>query len=87
MPITLAHSGSVATIQTDRQERRNALNAESLDELDAAVATAVAGGARALILTAPADTFAPAPISSNSKTLPSPVTSAMFWFALPSNRC
>ena len=51
MPITLAHSGSVATIQTDRQERRNALNAESLDELDAAVATAVAGGARALILT------------------------------------
>ena len=51
MPITLAHSRSVATIQTDRQERRNALNAESLDELDAAVATAVAGGARALILT------------------------------------
>ena len=51
MPITLAHSGSVATIQTDRQERRNALNAERLDELDAAVATAVAGGARALILT------------------------------------
>ena len=51
MPITLARSGSVATIHLDRQERRNALTAESLDELDSAVASAVAGGARALILT------------------------------------
>ncbi|CCH72536.1 putative enoyl-CoA hydratase echA6 (fragment) [Nostocoides australiense Ben110] len=51
MPITTTTSESVATITIDRQERRNALNHDALDELDAAVAAAVTGGARALVLT------------------------------------
>jgi len=51
VPITSSFSGSVATIVIDRQERRNALNTESLDELDAAVGAAVADGARAVIIT------------------------------------
>ena len=51
MPITSSFSGSVATIVIDRQERRNALNTESLDELDTAVGAAVADGARAVIIT------------------------------------
>lgn len=51
MPITTTTSESVATITIDRQERRNALNHDALDELDAAVAAAVSGGARALVLT------------------------------------
>lgn len=41
----------VALVTIDRQERRNAIDHISLEELDAAVAEAVDGGARALVLT------------------------------------
>ena len=51
MPITSSTTGSVATITIDRPERRNALNAEALDELDGAIARAVQEKARAIVLT------------------------------------
>lgn len=51
MPITATTSERVATITIDRQERRNALNFDALEELDAAVHSAVEDDARALVLT------------------------------------
>lgn len=51
MPITYRVAGSVATITIERPERRNALNAAALDELDAAIGRCRADDARALVLT------------------------------------
>jgi enoyl-CoA hydratase len=41
----------IATVTIDRTHRRNALNLEALEELHAAVVAALAGGARAIVLT------------------------------------
>ncbi len=49
--------GEIATITIDRPERRNALNLDALNALDAAVGVAVDGGARAVILTGAAGHF------------------------------
>lgn len=51
MPIHSQRDGDVATVTIDRQQRRNALNLEALEELHAAVAVALAQGARAVVLT------------------------------------
>lgn len=51
MPIHSQRDGDVATVTIDRQQRRNALNLEALEELHAAVAAALAQGARAVVLT------------------------------------
>ena len=51
MPIHSQRDGDVATVTIDRQQRRNALNLEALEELHAAVAAALAEGARAVVLT------------------------------------
>ena len=50
MPIHSQRDGDVATVTIDRQQRRNALNLEALEELHAAVAVALAEGARAVVL-------------------------------------
>lgn len=50
MPIHVTHAGAVTTVTIDRPERRNALNAAALDELDDAV-RGFSGGTRALVLT------------------------------------
>jgi enoyl-CoA hydratase len=50
VPLTSATTERVTTITIDRQERRNALNFDALEELDAAVRAAVEGGSRALVL-------------------------------------
>ena len=53
MPIHLELDAAdrVATVTIDRTHRRNALNLETLEELHRAVATALADGARAVVLT------------------------------------
>ncbi len=51
MPIHAEYADQVAVITIDRQERRNALNLESLEELYAAIVAAVEAGARAIVLT------------------------------------
>lgn len=51
MPLHSSNSDAVTVLTIDRPERRNALNAESLEELDALVRSAMADGARALVLT------------------------------------
>ena len=51
MPIHSQRDGDVATVTIDRQQRRNALGLEALEELHAAVAAALAHGARAVVLT------------------------------------
>ena len=51
MPIHSTLSERVATVTIDRQARRNALNLETLGELDAAVRAALDDGARAVVLT------------------------------------
>jgi 2-(1,2-epoxy-1,2-dihydrophenyl)acetyl-CoA isomerase len=49
--ITIATDGAVTTLTLSRPERLNALTPTMLDELRAGMADAVAGGARALVLT------------------------------------
>ena len=49
--------GDIATITIDRPERRNALNLDALNELDATVTDAFDGGARCLILAGAAGHF------------------------------
>jgi 2-(1,2-epoxy-1,2-dihydrophenyl)acetyl-CoA isomerase len=49
--ITIATEGAVTTLTLSRPERLNALTPAMLDQLRAAMADAVAGGARALVLT------------------------------------
>ncbi|HYN29722.1 MAG TPA: enoyl-CoA hydratase-related protein [Dermatophilaceae bacterium] len=51
MPIRSRSEGGVTVLTIDRQDRRNALNLEALEELDAGVRSALDGGARALVLT------------------------------------
>ena len=51
MPIHLATTDRVVTVTIDRTHRRNALNLEALEDLHAAVATALADDARAVVLT------------------------------------
>ncbi len=51
MPIHLETTDRVATVTIDRTHRRNALNLEALEDLHAAVATALADDARAVVLT------------------------------------
>ena len=51
VPIHLDLTDRVATITIDRTHRRNALNLEALEDLHGAVGTALAGGARAVVLT------------------------------------
>ncbi|GAA4404033.1 enoyl-CoA hydratase [Fodinibacter luteus] len=57
MPIHLDVADRVATVTIDRTHRRNALNHEALDELHHTVAEAIAGGARALVVTGAAGHF------------------------------
>jgi enoyl-CoA hydratase len=51
VPIHLETTDRVATVTIDRTHRRNALNLEALEDLHAAVVTALADGARAVVLT------------------------------------
>lgn len=51
MPIHLDVTDSVATVTLDRAHRRNALNHEALDLLHHSVRSAVADGARAVVVT------------------------------------
>ena len=51
VPIHLDVADRVATVTIDRTHRRNALNLEALEELHRAVASALADGARALVVT------------------------------------
>ncbi len=51
MPIHSHRDGDVAVVTIDRQERRNALNLEALEQLHTAVADAIAERARAVVLT------------------------------------
>lgn len=51
MPIHSSTTGPVTTLVIDRQERRNALNLDALEELHAAVVAGAAGGSRALVIT------------------------------------
>ncbi len=51
VPIHLDVADRVATVTIDRTHRRNALNLESLEELHRAVAKALDGGARSLVVT------------------------------------
>jgi enoyl-CoA hydratase len=51
VPIARRTDDGVTVLTIDRQERRNALNLEALEDLDDAVRAALAGGARALVLT------------------------------------
>ncbi len=51
MPILSHRDGDVAVVTIDRQQRRNALNLEALDELHSAVVDAMGASARALVLT------------------------------------
>lgn len=51
MPILSSTSDAVTTVTIERPERRNALNLEALEDLDAAIHAAVAGGSRALVIT------------------------------------
>lgn len=48
---------SVATLTLDRQERRNALNTEQCGNISRAVSSAVASGARAIVLTGAGSSF------------------------------
>lgn len=51
MPIHSSRSGDVAVVTIDRPERRNALTLDALDELHAAVSTALDDGVRAVVVT------------------------------------
>jgi enoyl-CoA hydratase/carnithine racemase len=51
VPIHLETTDRVATVTIDRTHRRNALNLEALEDLHTAVTTALADGARAVVLT------------------------------------
>lgn len=51
MPIHLTVTDRVATVTIDRTHRRNALNLEALEDLHVAVVSALADGARAVVLT------------------------------------
>jgi enoyl-CoA hydratase len=51
VPIHSRLGDDVALLTIDRQERRNALNLDALEELHTAVVAAVADGARAVVLT------------------------------------
>lgn len=55
--ITIAHHGAVALVEIDRQDRRNALDTEHCHALAAALTTAVADGARAVVLTGAGTAF------------------------------
>lgn len=57
MPILTSATDHGVLVTIDRRERRNALNLEALEDLDAAVRAAVAGGARTLVLTGAAGHF------------------------------
>jgi enoyl-CoA hydratase len=57
VPVHLDVSDRVATITIDRVSRRNALNSEALEDLHRAVTSALAGGARAVVLTGSAGHF------------------------------
>ena len=56
MIITAAH-GSVTLIEIDRQPRRNALDFEHCQQLDAAVTASIGAGARVLVLTGAGSAF------------------------------
>lgn len=51
MPIHVQVTRASARVTFDRQDRRNALNAEALEDLDAAMSHALTSGARTLTLT------------------------------------
>ncbi|MCE1180515.1 MAG: enoyl-CoA hydratase-related protein [Micrococcales bacterium] len=51
MPIHYELSEQIATVTIDRTERRNALNLDSLNEVDASIRRAVDEGARAIVIT------------------------------------
>lgn len=51
MAIESARDGAVARLTIVRPQRRNALNHDALEELDAALGAALDGGARAVVLT------------------------------------
>lgn len=51
VPIHLEVTDRVATVTIDRTHRRNALNLEALEDLHVAVVSALADGARAVVLT------------------------------------
>ena len=51
MPIHSSAVGPITTLVIDRQQRRNALNLDALEELHAAVVQAAGGGSRAIVLT------------------------------------
>ncbi len=51
MPIHLHQADRVATVTIDRTHRRNALDSDSLEQLHDAVVSALADGARAIVLT------------------------------------
>lgn len=55
--ITRVRDGDVETVRIDRHERRNALDAEHCDLLREAVAAAVEGGARAVVIAGEGSTF------------------------------
>ncbi|MGF7238965.1 MAG: enoyl-CoA hydratase [Frankia sp.] len=57
MAIALDRVGAVGRITIDRHERRNALDTEHCDALRAAVAEALAGGARSLLVTGAGSSF------------------------------
>ncbi|MCB1239942.1 MAG: enoyl-CoA hydratase/isomerase family protein, partial [Tetrasphaera sp.] len=51
MPILTTTTDRIVVLSIDRPERRNALNLDALEDLDAAVRSAVAEGARVIVLT------------------------------------
>ena len=51
VPIHLETTDRVATVTIDRTHRRNALNLEALEDLHRAVVSALAGGARGIVVT------------------------------------
>lgn len=57
VPILSETTDAVTTLTIDRTHRRNALDLATLEELHAAVAAAVEGGSRALVLTGAAGHF------------------------------
>jgi enoyl-CoA hydratase len=57
VPIHLRVDGGVALVTIERTERRNALNLEALEQLDAAIGDATDQGVRALVLTGAAGHF------------------------------